>query len=312
MNKAENSPETPDIIRGLLQLDRQRVVSSFAPDAADLAVESAEDHSWRERNTELHPYREIMVILKGDIPFQLASRVYEGHVGDIVLFDAFETHDRYHPPSVRDTFTLWLQIGPQMIACNICSTKDGVGNVIMRFDFSDPELCALLNQAWHDAVDARKVPEAANMAIDGIVNVVRSRFAEKLMTGAVPYNRSVKGAHYRPYPAVMAAMDYISTHIALKPNFEELAKRVGYSKQHFARLFRQYSGYNFRDYVDHVRMLMFREMYFVKYKRKKEIARELGFSSGSALTHWLRSVRDKHPEPHAAARARRHGDKGTI
>ena len=311
MNTAENRPETPDIIRGLLQMEHQRIVSTFAPGSASPAAVDAEDGAWRQQNTELHPYREIMVILRNDIPFQLASRVYEGHVGDIVLFDAFETHDRFHPPSVVDTLTLWMQIGPQAIVCSVVRGRRGAGKVIMRFDFSNPELCALLNRAWHDAVDARKPPEAANMEIVAVVNLVRSVFAEKLMAGAVQYNRSFKDAQ-KACPAVMAAMNYIAAHIGEKPYFDDLAKRAGYSRQHFARLFRQYSGYNFRDYVDHVRMIMFREMYFIKYMRKNEIAGKLGFSSTSSLIHWLRSVQDKHLEQNVTARPRRHGDKGTI
>ena len=312
MNTAENNPEPPDIIRGLLQMERQRIVSSFAPGAASPAVANAEDSVWRQQNTELHPYREIMVILKDDIPFQLASRVYEGHVGDIVLFDAFETHDRFHPPSVGDTLTLWMQIGPQAIVCSIIHCQGGAGKVILRFDFSNPELCTLLNRAWHDATDGRKVPEAANMEISAVVNLVRSMFAEKLMAGAVQYNRSFKNAQNQSCPAVMAAMNYIATHIGEKLYFDDLAKRAGYSRQHFTRLFRQYSGYSFRDYVDHVRMIMFREMYFIKYMRKNEIAGKLGFSSTSSLSHWLRSVQDKHLEQNVTARPRRHGDKGTI
>jgi transcriptional regulator GlxA family with amidase domain len=110
----------------------------------------------------------------------------------------------------------------------------------------------------------------------------------------------------------VSAMNYIGTHIAGKVYFDDLAERAGYSRQHFARLFREYSGYGFRDYVDRVRMELFRKMYFVKYMRKNEIARELGFSSSSSLIHWLRSVQDKHPEQNVTARARRHGDKGTI
>ena len=312
MNTAENRPETPDIIRGLLQMEHQRIVSTFAPGSASPAAANAEDCAWRQQNTELHPYREIMVILKGDIPFQLASGVYEGHVGDIVLFDAFETHDRFHPPSVGDTLTLWMQIGPQEIVCSVIRSKSGGGKVIMRFDFSNPELCTLLNRAWHDVANGRKTPEVANMEIAAVVNVARSAFAEQVMGGSVQYNRDLKNAQNRPYPAVMAAMNYIAAHIGEKLYFDDLAERAGYSRQHFARLFRQYSGYNFRDYVDHVRMMMFRQMYFIKYMRKNEIASELGFSSTSSLLHWLRSVQGKHLEQHVTARPRRHGDKGTI
>ena len=313
MNTVANTPETPDILRGLLQMEHQRVVSTFVPDPASTADVSGEDRAWRERNTEMHPYREIMVILKEDIPFQLATRVYEGRVGDIVLFDAFETHDRFHPPSVRDAFTLWIQVSPQTFVCNIIRAQGGAGNVIMRFDFSQTNLCAMLNRAWYDAQNGRKAPDVANMEIAGVVSVVRSVFAEKLIHAEVRYNRTFSEARNRPYLAVMAAMNHIGAHIAEKLYFDDIAGQAGYSRQHFARLFREYSGYNFRDYVDHVRMELFRKMYFIKYMRKNEIARELGFSSSSSLIHWLRNVQDKHPDQNVMkTHKRRHGDKGTI
>lgn len=312
MNTAGNNPGTPDILRGLLQMEHRRVVSTFAPDAASSAEVSAEDRAWRERNSELHPYREIMVILAGDIQFQLASRVYDGRVGDIVLFDAFEMHDRFHPPSARDAFSLWMQVSPQMMICTVVHSQAGEGRCIIRFDFSHSDLCAMLNRAWHEADSGRKSPDVADMEIGGVVDVARSAFAEKLMNSEVLYNRNYSEAQNHPYPAVMSAMNYIAAHIGEKLYFDDLAERSGYSRQHFARLFRQYSGYNFRDYVDYVRMGIFRKLYFVKYMSKKEIARELGFSSSSALIHWLRSAQDKHLEQNVTVRPRRHGDKGTI
>ena len=63
MKTVENDPETPDILNGLLQMEHQRVISTFAPDAASPAEVSDEDRAWRKQNSELHPYREIMVIL---------------------------------------------------------------------------------------------------------------------------------------------------------------------------------------------------------------------------------------------------------
>ena len=312
MKNIGNNPETQYIVRGLLQTERQRVVASFIPDAAPSADVDAEDRAWREHNTEAHPYREIMVILEEDIQFQLASRVYAGRVGDIVLFDAFETHDRFHPPSVRDAFTLWMQISPQSIVCSVIRSRNSENKVIMRFDFSQTELCAFLNRVWYDAETGRKAPKAAGMEIGGVVNVVRGEFAEKLMNAEVRYNRDFSEARNRPYLAVVAAMNHIGAHIGERQYFDDLAERAGYSRQHFARLFREYSGYNFRDYVDHVRMGMFRKMYFVKNMPKKDIARALGFSSSSALIHWLRGAQNKHPEQNVTARRRRHGDKGTI
>ncbi len=288
MNQTKKNEDNADILRGLLQMERRRVIASFDLDAATRAVESDEDHAWREHNTERHPHREIMVILKGDIPFQLASRVYEGHVGDVVLFDAFEAHDRFHPPGVRSGLTLWLRICPQGIICYINRIKNGKCRLITRFDFSKLDFATALNSVWHDAVDGRKLPGAARLEIGGMVDVVMGMLAEKIANSEFRYFNSE--ARSRSYRAVMSAMDYICKHIGEEVQFEALAERAGYSPAHFARLFRQYSRYNFRDYLDMVRWEGYKN---IQHLRKKEIASTLGFSSSSSLIRWLNKVNGK-------------------
>ena len=199
-----------------------------------------------------------------------------------------------------------------MITCSICRVLAGVGKVIMRFDFAQPDLCALLNRVWHDAKNGRKAPEVANMEISSVVNMVRSAFAEKIMASECRYIRDFYGAQNRQYLAVMSAMAYINGHIGEKLFFDDLAKQAGYSSQHFARLSRQYCGYGFRDYIDQVRIGMFRNLYYVKNMPKNDIAIRLSFLSGSAFSRWLRNAQNKQTRRQLTAHVRRHGDKGTI
>lgn len=290
MNKTGKTENSADILRGLLQMERRRVIASFDLDAATRAVESDEDHAWRERNTERHPHREIMVILKGDIPFQLSSRIYEGHVGDIVLFDAFEAHDRFHPPGVRSGLSLWLRIGPQGVICYINRIKNGKCRIITRLDFSKLDFATMLTSVWHDAVDDRRLPKAALLKIGGMVDVVMGMLAEKIAHSEYRYLDGGKEVRSRSHLAVMSAMDYICKHIGEEVQFDALAERAGYSPAHFARLFRQYSRYNFRDYLDMVRWEGYKN---IQHLRKKEIASALGFSSSSSLNRWLNKVNGK-------------------
>ena len=288
MNKTNKNENNADILNGLLQMERRRVIASFDLDAATRVVESGEDHTWRERNTERHPHREIMVILKGDIPFQLASHIYEGHVGDVVLVDAFETHDRFHPPGVRSGLTLWLRMIPQAITCYINRIKKGKCRSIMRFDFSKLDFATALTSVWRDAVEGRMLPRAARLEIGGMVDVAMGMLAEKIANSEYRYiNGEVRS---RSYLAVMSAMDYICKHIGEEVQFNVLAERAGYSPAHFARLFRQHARYNFRDYLDMVRWEGYKN---IQHLRKKEIASTLGFSSSSSLIRWLNRVNGK-------------------
>gem|GEM_PF-7060773 len=289
-------------------MERRRVFFSFAPAGCAPVTDSDEDRAWRERNTELHPFREIMVILGGEFQFQLASHLYAGRVGDIVLFDAFEKHDRFHPPSVHECITMWIHCYPHTMLCTINMGSDTRCWVLMRFEFPHREFCMLLNRVWRDAASGQKPPEVARLEIGGVIDVIMGAFAERIINSGQQSMRFSE-AQNRQYLTVMAAMAYIGEHLNENPQLGDLARTAGYSTPHFARLFRQYAGYGFRDYVDFVRLRMYRKMYFVKHMHKKEIAVELGFSSSSSLIHWLRIVQNKQEEKLRAAKKDGGGDE---
>ncbi len=233
-----------------------------------------------------------MVILGGRFQFQLASRIYEGQVGDIVMIDAFEKHDCFHPPSVHSCLTLWIHCYPNTMLCTIDIGSNTRNFVLKRFRFLYPEFCMLLNRVWRDVIGGQMPPEVARMEISGVIGVIMGAFAEQITSSNCRTMRFDK-AQNQQYLAVMAAMEHIGEHLSENPQLEDLAHTAGYSTSHFARLFRRYAGYGFRDYIDFVRMRLYRKLYYVDHMRKNEIAPELGFSSSSSLIHWLQIVRGK-------------------
>ena len=92
----------------------------------------------------------------------------------------------------------------------------------------------------------------------------------------------------------MSALSYIADHLRENPGFEKLAGRAGYSVPHFARLFRRHSGYTYREYLDALRVQLYRSLKAQGRLSQKEIAAELGFSSASALIHWRDNMTRKH------------------
>lgn len=295
MRKPKITKIEAEAIAGLLQMEHRRVFFSFdTGDAAPVKDDEA-DRAWRERNTELHPFREIMVILGGEFQFQLASRIYEGRAGDIVMFDAFEKHDRLYPPGTGKCLTLWIKCYPQTMLCTVNSTRDSQTSVLMRFEFAQPEFCSLMNRVWRDASGGQKPPAVAKAEANGILGVLMAEFAGQIVSAGGPRMR-VSETRSRQYLAVMAAMAYVNAHLNENPRLADLARQAGYSTPHFARLFRLHAGYNFRDYFDFLRLRLYRKMYIVRHMHKKEIAVELGFSSSSSLIHWLRSIGDRQPE----------------
>ena len=51
------------------------------------------------------------------------------------------------------------------------------------------------------------------------------------------------------------AVKYINTGFKRRLDLEEVSRAVGYSKEHFCRQFKQYTGMSFLEYLSHVRVV---------------------------------------------------------
>ena len=283
-----------EIIRGMLQLNCRRVLCSRnTAGAAPLKYDP--DQSWREKNSEMHPFREIMVLLSGKNFFQLMSYVYPGEVGDIVLVDSFERHDRYSPPGSADCLALWMLCFPNVVRCGIYRISNSKNRMLtIRFEYSNSELISMLHRSWNAITTGKRPIQVAMAEINGVVGIIMAAFAERIMSPS--HDRlMLNNVENHQYRAVMDAISYVDSHLGDNPRIGQLAHMAGYSTSHFARLFREYSGYGFREYIDWSRFQQYRAMSLRKM-HKKEIAAELGFSSTSSLIHWLRTVSRKYSD----------------
>lgn len=78
-------------------------------------------------------------------------------------------------------------------------------------------------------------------------------------------------------------LDYIDAHYMEDLNLNEIAASIGFSKYHFARLFKQYTGFTFCDYLNYRRLKMAEELLSKPDFSITEIALQSGFSSISTF-----------------------------
>lgn len=78
-------------------------------------------------------------------------------------------------------------------------------------------------------------------------------------------------------------MDYIDTHYMEDINLEEIALNTGFSKYHFSRLFKQYTGYTFCDYLCYRRIKAAEELLAKADLSITEVALQTGFPSISTF-----------------------------
>lgn len=78
-------------------------------------------------------------------------------------------------------------------------------------------------------------------------------------------------------------LDYIDSHYMEDLTLEEVAGSIGFSKFHFARLFRQYTNFTFCDYLNYRRIKVAEELLVQPGLSITEVALQSGFSSISTF-----------------------------
>lgn len=259
-----------------------KIISSlFPPDTQ--TVNRRKHEEWLEKNNHSHPHREIMFALEGETHYSLNGRLYRCSPGSIFLFNSMETHDFYYPPFSPDIVHLWISFVQDGIFARTYATKK------KKFDpaqshsiiISCTDAGAILNRCWTELSENPEIPlqlkrikllTAAGLMIVRIIECGFSATEEKKL-----------GFHKK-------AIDNITAHISQTGgrnlNLEKLAHISGYSKFHFARIFRKHTGHTVHDYIDTARRRKLEELH-KKGLRKKEISEELGFSCPAAFSRWL-------------------------
>lgn len=90
-------------------------------------------------------------------------------------------------------------------------------------------------------------------------------------------------------------MEYIDDHYMEELNLEEIAESIGFSKYHFSRLFKQYTGFTFCDYLCHRRIKVAEELLARPDLSVTEVALQAGFPSISTFNRLFKQYKNCTP-----------------
>ena len=113
------------------------------------------------------------------------------------------------------------------------------------------------------------------------------------METAFPNVRSYKKKEY--IQKFNTLLDYINTHYAEDLNLDAVAAMAGFSKYHFVRLFKQYTGYTFCDYITYRRIKVAEEMLDNSTCSITEVALQAGFPSISTFNRIFKQHKNCSP-----------------
>ena len=103
--------------------------------------------------------------------------------------------------------------------------------------------------------------------------------AEYVSTGAAGERAGDTPHHQQLMTAMMEVCKYISEHCAERLTLDGVAAHSGYSKYHFARLFKLYAGMGFYDYYMRQRVVLCRHLLSDPALRVTDVALQAGFDS---------------------------------
>lgn len=105
-------------------------------------------------------------------------------------------------------------------------------------------------------------------------------------------------------------LDYIDSHFMEELSLEEIADATGFSKFHFSRLFKQYTGFTFCDYLCHRRIKEAEELLSQPDLSVTEVALRSGFPSISTFNRLFKQQKSCTPSEYRTKNGRgirRHG-----
>jgi AraC-like DNA-binding protein len=122
-------------------------------------------------------------------------------------------------------------------------------------------------------------PKSILCLLQAIVILSQSKNAVRFNCGTLP-----------PYIAIRIdkVTNYIRENYLQPIKREEIARMTGMSPNYFSRFFKQYTGRNFVDYVNSIRMEKARQLLLAQKHTVGQVAYECGFSSPAYFNRMFR------------------------
>ena len=244
-------------------------------------LSSAQRH-WLKTHEHSHVYQEILAAVRGNCIFKVEDRILELHEGEMILIDSRERHTSGHLPDKQAVYW-WCLLAPGKLEMLLWrhNRLDSISTQEIG-DFS-----RILTRILNGLSDPDARPYAEYELAHIMSGLVCNFFRQDLIRPS-PQKKSFQDA------AMQKILVYIDSIAAMSCSLNSLASMAGYSRTHFQRLFHEYTGTSFRDYLEKKKLDRYHRLCEKKNYSKKEISDILGFSSTAALNHWEKKLKRKH------------------
>lgn len=269
------------ILPVILKHEKWQLINSIFPDM-QAPVEDQDYIAWAQKNHDYHAQKEILFSLSGKTFHTLNGKCYECRPGSVFMFDSFEQHDRGYRNEDNHLLHLWFIFFKNKTFADIHSISRGKANC-RRFVAGLPET-ELVLETWENLKAKPGVLSYEFMRyrlVYAISNLVLKIIEISLSPPKTPQDE-------QPQKIIIETIkEHINETCGKNESLDNLARIAGYSKFHFLRLFKEYTGQTVHEYINNCRIRKAKEMQR-KFHTKKEIAYMLGFASPSSFSNWYK------------------------
>ena len=247
------------------------------PEESKLTLTRAQ-RIWLDDHEHSHGCREFLAVIRGTALLRVGGHPVRLNQGEFLAIAPWVWHTVGHLPDESAVYW-WCMLEPGRF--NILLWRQ---NRIDSYQIMEAgNFVRILDETLSDSRDPATVAELEHF-VAGLI----CRFFRMRKTDEKPHQEKV----------VQKVLAWLEDTAVLKCSLTTAASLAGYSRTHFQRLFRQFTGESFYDYLQRKRLERYHALRR-KNTTKKEMAYLLGFSSTAALNHWEHEIQNEESGPDA-------------
>ena len=241
-----------------------------------------------------HPSMEIIMPLESYYIAELAGHRFELREGDILLIFPCNLHTLYAPPKgKRIIFQPEMQFLYQIKEIDTILSFMAPARLVTKDNAPDiyPELKQLLLEIYNEYQDFNSLSEALiySKLLQMLVTAGRYYMSNSTSFDAATDKRQEYTAKF------ISICDFIAANCTEDLTLDKMADLSGFSKFHFSRLFKQFSGQTFYQYVSKKRIEQAELLLAREDMSITDVASASGFESLSAFIRMFKLIKGMTP-----------------
>lgn len=242
-----------------------------------------------------HSAMEIIVPVENFYDVKVNSELFHLLPGDIIIIPPGELHELITPPT-GSRFIFLLNISLITRLNGFAGIQSILSKPLVFTKETNPyiyeDIYSILVQIRNEYFSQGEYAELAIQALllNMFIKIGESHNnAEELFPNVRPYKQKEYIQKFNQ------ALEYIDDHYAEEITLEDVADKIGFSKYHFSRLFKQYTDYTFCDYLTYRRMKAAEEYLSRPDLSITDIALASGFPSISTFNRVFKQAKNCTP-----------------